>query len=339
LRQRRIIGLFVAFLGVLAVGFFLRRAEEKPVEKSRFLFGTLIRITAYGPGAASGVDRALAEMERIHGLTAQNEGLVALINERAGQSPVPVGEELFNLLEKIFRLAEETKGYFNPVIGSLVELWDFDYEGKGRLPSPEEIRSVLPLTQREQVVLDEERQTVFLKQAGMKLDLSGVAKGYAVDRAWAILKEAGVTGALINGGESSIRVLGERPGGGPWRIAVSHPRRNGWIGILQLRSGQALGTSADTQRYFEENGRRYSHLLNPLTGYPPTDLMSVTVLAPSALEADLYSTAVFVAEGKDRKDFLARLGIEAVLVDADTEILVTPGMETIFKKSTGEGEE
>jgi len=309
------------------------------MEKSRFLFGTLIRITAYGPNASVGIEQAFNEMERIHRLTAQNQGMVALINDEAGHKPVPVGEEFFSLLQKIFRMAERTGGYFNPVIGPLVELWDFDYEGKGRVPSPGEIRSVLPLTQRKQAVLDEEGQTVFLKQAGMKMDLSGVAKGYAVDRAWAILKQAGVTGALINGGESSIRVLGERPGGGPWRIAVSHPRRDEWIGVVHLGSGQALGTSADTERYIERNGRRYSHLLNPSTGYPPADIMAVTVIAASALEADLYSTAVFVAEGEDRTDLIHRLGIEAVLVDSAAKVIVTPGMEAILKRETELGEE
>lgn len=330
--MRRIIGLLVAMVGVILVGFFLRRVEQQPVEKSRFLFGTLIRITAYGPNASAGIDQALAEMERIHRLTAQDQGVVALINEEAGQKPVPVEEELFSFLQKVFQLAEKTGGYFNPVIGPLVELWDFDYEGKGRLPSPDEIQSMLPLTQSKQVVFDEKNQTVFLKQAGMKLDLSGVAKGYAVDRAWTVLKQAGVAGALINGGESSIRVLGERPGGGPWRIAVSHPRRDEWIGVVHLGSGQALGTSADTERYFEHNGRRYSHLLNPATGYPPADLMSVTVIAPSALEADLYSTAVFVAEGLDRTGLIKRLGIEGVLVNGTAGISMTPGMEAILKR-------
>jgi thiamine biosynthesis lipoprotein len=329
--------LFLGLVGfLLLLLLLLQQVRLKPVEKNGFLFGTLIRITAYGPKAAIAVEQAFAEMERIHRLTAQNQGIVARLNAEAGRKPVPVDGETFFLLQRVFRLAEATAGHFNPIIGALVELWDFDYGGKGRLPSPEEIRRVLPLTDSNLVAFDQKAQTVFLKQAGMKLDLSGVAKGYAVDRAWEILQQFEVTGALINGGESSIRVLGERPGGGPWRIALSHPRREEWIGVLYLESGQALGTSADTERYIESEGQRYSHLLNPFTGYPPTDIMAVTVVTDSALEADLYSTAVFVADGDNRERLINRLGLEAVIVDDTARVVMTPGMKAIMNGEEGE---
>lgn len=326
------------FTLLLLVGtvFFVSRLRVKPVTASRFLFGTLIRITAYGSKAAAGVEQAFAELERIHELTSQTQGLVAQINAQAGKNPVPVGPEFFAFLQNVLRLAEASGGYFNPVIGALVELWDFGYDGAGRLPSPAEITAVLPLTHRHLVVLDKANQTVFLKQTGMKLDLSGVAKGYGVDRAWAILKQAGVAGALINGGESSIRVLGERPGGGPWRIAISHPRHEGWIGIVHLTSGQALGTSADTQRYIEVEGIRYSHLLNPFTGYPATDLAAVTIMADSAMQADLFSTAVFVAEAEDRKRLLTQQKLEALFVDRDMEVTLTPGFAARLQRTEEE---
>ena len=321
--------LALLIIGIAALVFQQRR--QVPVEERRFLFGTLIRITAYGPGASAAVESALGEMERIHSLTSQTDGSVARINEQAGKTPVHVEPELFAFLQKVFRMAEDSGGYFNPMIGALVELWDFDYEGKGRIPSAAEIRQILPLTDQKQVALDEKMQTVFLKESGMKIDLSGVAKGYAIDRAWEIMKNKGMTGALIDGGESSIRVLGERPGGGPWRIAVSHPRQSEWIGIVQLTSGQALGTSADTEHYIESNGRRYSHLLNPFTGYPPEDLLAVTIMADSALIADLYSTAVFVAAAADRGELVASHGLEALMVDSRLKVVTTPGMEAILK--------
>ena len=332
MNKRKIWLLVVLVLLFFAAFLFFQRREE-PVTDSRFLFGTLIRITAYGPGAAVAVEQAFGELEQIHELTSQTQGIVAHINAQAGKSPVQVGPEFFTFLQTVFQLAEASDGYFNPVIGALVELWDFGYDGEGRIPSPAEITAVLPLTQSNLVVLDEKDQTVYLKQAGMKLDLSGVAKGYAIDRAWEILKRVGVVGALINGGESSIRVLGERPGGGPWRIAISHPRSKEWIGIVPLTSSQALGTSADTQRYIEVEGRRYSHLLNPFTGYPATDLSAVTIIADSAMKADLFSTAVFVAEAKDRERLLARQKLEALMVDSGMHVTMTPGFAASLKRT------
>ncbi len=331
MRKRKLWLLVVLFLLILTAFFFARR-HQKPVNESRFLFGTLIRITAYGPGASVAVRQAFGELERIHELTSQTQGIVAKINAQAGKAPVSVGPEFFAFLRTVFKMAEASAGYFNPVIGALVELWDFGYDGKGRIPSPEEVTAVLPLTRNNLVVLDDEGPTVYLKQAGMKLDLSGVAKGYAIDRAWEILKRSGVVGALINGGESSIRVLGERPGGGPWRIAISHPRSKEWIGVVHLTSSQAVGTSADTQRYIEVEGKRYSHLLNPFTGYPPTDLSAVTIITDSAMKADLFSTAVFVAAAEDRARLLARQQLEALIIDRDMHVTMTPGFKTLLKR-------
>ncbi|HBG17661.1 MAG TPA: hypothetical protein DDW93_12845 [Firmicutes bacterium] len=326
--------IILMFILIPMIAIFLRiYIIRRPIQKSSFLFGTLIRITAYGPKAHLAIEKAFIEMRRIQNFTTQEQGEVARINDNAGLHPIPVSDGLFSFLQVVFAMAEESQGYFNPVIGALVEIWDFDYEGEGRIPSPHEVQSVLPLTQRKLVELNEEEKTVFLKQAGMKLDLGGVAKGYAVDRAWEILSQAGVHGALINGGESSIRVLGERPGGGAWRIAISHPRNSEWIGVLELTSGKAIGTSADTERYIEVDGRRYSHLLHPYTGYPPADIFAATVVADTALEADLYSTAVFVAEDQERRQFLIKRSLEGILVYSNLEVKMTTGIKEMLREA------
>lgn len=330
---RKLFGMALVLILTLALVLGVRTyLERKPLEKSSFIFGTLIRITAYGPNTSSALEAALSEMSRIHHLTDPEQGELARINENAGRSPVPVSAELFSFLQEVFQLAQASEGFFNPVIGALVEIWDFDRQGKGRLPSAQEVRSVMPLSQSALVEFDPENKTVYLKQAGMRMDLGGVAKGYALDRAWEILKASGVDGALLNGGESSIRVFGVRPGGGPWRVAISHPRDTEWIGILKLTSGQAIGTSADTQRYIEVNGRRYSHLLNPYTGYPPTDIFAATVIASTALEADLYSTAVFVAEDREREEYLTQRGLEGIVVDHNLRIKMTPAVEEMLQE-------
>lgn len=319
-------------IGVLIILYI--SLTNRPVTKEAFLFGTLIRITAYGRGAGSTIDKAFEKMAFIE--QAAGTGTVAKINSKAGIEPVEVEEELFSLLQKIFEQTQRTGGYFNPVIGPLTEVWDFGPGGAGRLPERVEIEAVLPLVDPEAVLFNADKKTVYLTKTGMKLDLSGAAKGYAADQAWEILKSSGIRGALINAGESSIRVLGERPGGGPWRIAVAHPRKCEYLGVLELPSGKALGTSADTQHFIIVEGRRYSHLFNPFTGYPPKDLISATIIADKALEADILSTAVFVAEGRNRLELLERWMVEGLVVDSTGRVLKTPGIEEFWQSGSGE---
>lgn len=320
-----ILPVLVAFLG--------RQAYYRltPVRRDGFLLGTYIRIIAYGPGAKHAIEQAMAEMAKVGEYAASDTGQVGLINRQAGVKPVKVDQDLFTLIQRVLAYSVKTGGHFDPTVGPLVKLWGFDYNGTGRLPEEHEIKRTLPLVNQDLVILDEEAQTVFLAQKGMLLDLGGVAKGYAVDRAWEVLNESRVWGALINGGESSIRVLGKRPNFKPWRIGLAHPRNKGWIGIINLPPGKAISTSADTQRFFERDGRRYSHLINPFSGYPGLDLSSVTVITDSALTADLYSTAAFVAENMDRIALFRQWQIEGVVVDAQGELDYTPGMKSMIR--------
>ncbi|NLW10272.1 MAG: FAD:protein FMN transferase [Firmicutes bacterium] len=332
-RWRRLyLYLVLAVVFISAGAYLYHTAVNKPLYKEAFLFGTLIRVTAYGPGARAALDRALTEMARIEQEIAK---AVAAVNSKAGEEPVEVDAEFFALLEAVLGRSGETGGYFNPAIGPLVEAWEFGPGGSGRLPPREEVEQVLPLLDANGIILDRAAGTIYLSRKGMRLDLGGVAKGYAVDRAWELLAGAGVRGALVNAGESSIRVLGERPGGGPWRVAVSHPREEEWLGILALPSGAALGTSADTQRYIVVDGNRYSHLLNPFTGYPAAELLSVTVITGNAFDADIFSTALFVAEGRDRLELLDRWGAEGIMVTASGARVETPGLARYWYEGNG----
>ena len=146
---------------------------------------------------------------------------------------------------------------------------------------------MLPLLDANGIILDRAAGTIYLSRKGMRLDLGGVAKGYAVDRAWELLAGAGVRGVSERRREQ-YPGFGGAARGRPWRVAVSHPREEEWLGILALPSGAALGTSADTQRYIVVDGNRYSHLLNPFTGYPAAELLSVTVITGNAFDADIF---------------------------------------------------
>jgi thiamine biosynthesis lipoprotein len=295
----------------------------RPVKETRFFMGTFFTITTYGEQSKEAVEYAFEEIARIEGITNLTGSPVAEINRHSGGSEVRVPLELFQLIRRVLMLQQRVDGYFDPSIGSLVELWGFGYDGEGRVPNDRLIKQALSQLKATPIELDHTKQTVRIAY-GVKLDLGGVAKGYAVDRAVGVLQKKGVRNALVNGGESSIRAIGTRLDGKPWRIGIAHPRREQWAGVLQLPAGMALGTSADTQHYFvADDGRRYSHLINPKTGFPPDDVYSITVMSPAAMDADIYSTALFVAEGNNRVELAKMWEIEAMVVVPNQSPLFT----------------
>ena len=310
-------------IGLVAFGGILLwwRLYRTPVRVTDYYMGTFFTITAYGPRAKSGVDAAMREIARIEALTTGSRGPEAELNNNTGRW-MRVPGELYRLLQRVDTYRSATDGYFEPAIGSLVELWGFGYGGEGQLPTLYRIQEETARLSQPGLEFRKNSREVRLRPR-TKLDLGGVAKGYAVDRAVEVLRQYGVRSALVNGGESSIRALGTRPGGAPWRIGLPHPRNKDWIGVFELPGGMAMGTSADTQRYFIRNGRRYSHLINPKTGYPPEDVYWVSVLAPSALQADVYSTAVFVCEGEDRLEVLRQWNVEGAVVPAKGDVQMT----------------
>jgi thiamine biosynthesis lipoprotein len=173
----------------------------------------------------------------------------------------------------------------------LVQLWGFYTMERNSIPSMEEIQAVLPRVGADRLELDGSAGTAALA-TGSRLDLGSIAKGYAIDQAIAELRARGVPAALIDLG-GNIGVLGQPPSGRPWSVGIKHPREDSLIGLLRFKEG-AIATSGDYDRYFEVEGQRVSHLLDPRTGFPAEDLYSVTVIAPNATAADALSTAAFV---------------------------------------------
>lgn len=279
---------------IIGLRFWLHR--EVTVTKSLFAMGTVFEITATGPNSGQAIEGAFQEIKRIESITSNQTGSeLAKLNQAAGIKPVKIAPELIAILKKVAVNYPDLSGAFDPTVAPIIDLWGFNPEGEPNLPTANEISRILPLVGFKRVILDIKQRTVFLPIKGMKLDLGGIAKGYAVDRAYLSLQESGIRSALINGGSSSIRALGNRPGRTPWRLGIGDPRQAGeLLGTLGLPQDRALATSADNQNFLIHNGVRYSHLIDPRTGYPARDKILVTVTAPTAMEADLLSTAFFV---------------------------------------------
>ena len=298
--------------------------------------GTQMAHRAFGPNAEKALRAVEAEAGRLERLLSRflPESEIGRINRSAGIRSEPVGPETFAVLLCAKRCSVLSRGLFDPTVGPLVDLWDYKHALEP--PAENRIRAALRLVGFRDLELDPVRRTAGLKKPGQSLDLGGIGKGFASDRFMELFREYGVASAFSNIG-GNVSTLGGRPDGSPWRVGIRHPRRDGLIGAVAM-TGKAVVTSGDYERYFfDRQGRRFHHILNPLTGYPAqAGLVSVTVVADSAMTADALSTAVFVAGPEKGPALMENYpGTEAVLVDAALRVSVTRGLRHCFQASDG----
>jgi thiamine biosynthesis lipoprotein len=256
----------------------------------------------------------------------REESPLAEVNRGAGGAPVAVPPDLLALVARSVDLAERTGGAFDPTWAALWGLWDFQ-AAEPAVPAPEAIARAVALVDYRRVEIDRAAGTLRLPEPGMKIGLGGIAKGYALDRAAELLRGRGHEDFLIVAG-GQVYAAGRR-GGRPWRVGVRDPRgdETDAFALLDLEGGVSSSTSGDYESYFELDGVRYHHILDPRTGYPTRGLTSATVLAPEATLADALSTALMVL-GPDRGLALAEEwpGVEAVLVGEGGELHATSGL-------------
>ncbi|MBT9159473.1 MAG: FAD:protein FMN transferase [Dehalococcoidia bacterium] len=324
--------LVVGVLLLVSLGVFLPLLQSPAgtdmVNVADFLMDTFvtIRVPAVQRSAA---DAAMAEMKRLNRIFDRFDAgsEVSRVNAGAGNW-VAVGPEMMELLSIVNEMAAEWTGdLFDVTVGPLMDVWGFGQDQQTVRPAPDDIQRALSLVDRSRLKLDWTGSRVMLSEPGMGLNLGGVAIGYAIDQAVGVLREHGVTSGLIEVG-GDVYVIGQRPGGGAWRIGVQHPRQPGIkLGVLHLEE-QAVATSGDYQRYFIVDGQRYHHILNPQTGYPSQGVISVTVVGPTATEVDILSTAVFLLSAEEGIALLESMpGVEGIIVNAEEEVFVTSGLK------------
>lgn len=248
-------------------------------------------------GAVDAACAALDEIDRLEEkLSVYRDGSdLSYLNRAAAAGPVPVDAEMLALLASAHRIGRGTDGAFDPACGALVKAWGF-FRGPLRVPPPEALRRAREASGIGAVEIDVAAGTVRFLRPGVEYNLGGIGKGYALDRAAALLRrEFGIRRALLQGGQSSLRGVGAPPGEPRgWPVAIADPLRPGHtLATIHLRD-RALGTSGTANQYFVWNGRRYGHVLDPRTGFPADSLAGASAIAPTALEADALSTAFFV---------------------------------------------
>jgi FAD:protein FMN transferase len=250
------------------------------------------------PGPTQQVRAASDALDTIHGLEAQMtvyrpESELSRLNRAACEKPVTVEPALFRLLHEAAQIARETAGAFDPTSGPLVVLWRACRDA-GRIPTQAEIAVALELTGIDHVHFDSEQRTVRFDRTGVELNLGAIGKGHAVDRAAAHLVECGLEDWLFHGGYSSVLARGGHAGHRGWPVGIRNPLLpHDRLGTLLL-SDCSLSTSGSNVQYFRHQGKRYGHIIDPRTGWPADQLLSVTVIAPTAAQGDALSTAFFV---------------------------------------------
>lgn len=298
-----------------------------------FSMDTYFRLTTPGLTGAQkeAVINELAEMDRLFNRFSPDSD-ISRINAQAGQQ-VPVSDKTMDLLIQARDLAARTGGYFDPTIGPLAELWQIGPASKPEAqenwqpPGQAEVAQACRLVDYRELKLDPARGLVQLAQPGMKLDVGGIAKGYAVDLIAALVKSWGIENALIDFG-GDYYVLGRHPEGRPWKLGIRHPRDPSRAIAVVTVQDRAVTTSGDYQRYRFYEGQRFSHLLHPFTGYPARELTSVTILAPSGVLADGLATAVFILGPEAGMALVENWpGVDCVMIDRDLNVQVSSGVK------------
>jgi len=264
--------------------------------------------------------------------TYRSDSAISLLADKAGVAPIAVSDDAYRVLNLGQRFGELSEGAFDITVAPLVRLWGFGRTpAPAGLPSEETIREQLKLVDYRRLVL--EGRTAFLPVKGMAVDLGGIAKGYAVDRAFDFCRSAGIADFLIDL-SGNIRVSGRPQWGEDWQIGVRDPfDRSRIIGKVSLQSGMALTTSGNYERFVEIAGQRYSHIIDPRTGYPATGTAGVTILCADATTADGLSTSFFVVGLKGAGKLLQKTPSADVLIVPDKypiEIWLTPGFAKAF---------
>lgn len=288
-----------------------------------------VNVSDGNDGAAEAVQTLIYDLDAALSRTQENSE-VSMLNSSAGMgNSVALSEDIFNLLEAAVAFSERTNGAFNPAIAPIMDAWGFTKDEK-HVPSDEELQKLLPLLNLDALELENGKALLSVK--GMSLDLGAIAKGYAGDKATALLREFGVSSALVSLG-GNITAIGTKPDGSGWRVAVRDPNnQEGYLGIITL-TDKTVSTSGGYERFFEQDGVIYHHIIDPKTGYPArSGLQSVSVVSASGTVADALSTALFVMGEEDALAlWRASDDFEAVLVRDDGVVLVTEGLENVFE--------
>ncbi|MET0108120.1 MAG: FAD:protein FMN transferase [Candidatus Thiodiazotropha sp.] len=296
------------------------------ISEAEAIMGTKVSVQLWHQDKSRGEAAAQAVMEEFRRLDKKlspyiEQSELALVNRMAASEPVVISEEFFRLLETSLEYSVLTEGAFDITFASIGHRYDYR---KGVKPSDSTIDRTLPLIDYRNIRLVAANRTVSFEKPGVRIDLGGIAKGYAVDRGIELLRQRGIGHALISAGGDS-RLLGDHRGR-PWHIGIQAPRDKERMAAILPLVDNAISTSGDYERFFERDGVRHHHIISPKTGRSAGTLLSVTIIGPNATLTDALSTSVFVLGAEKGMALVNRLeDIDAVIIDGDGEMITSDG--------------
>ena len=309
--------------------------ESAVVVRAQMQMGTLVKITAVAQSesvAQAAVTAGFAEIRRLEDLlsTWVPTSELSRVNTSAGVKPVYVSPETMTVVQRAIQAAEMTDGGFNITIGPVVDAWNV-IEGK-RIPTESELEALRPLVDLMSVHVDVRKQTIFLAKAGMRIDVGGIGKGYAADQAVMAMKKAGASAGVV-ALSGDIKAFGQLPGGKRFPVGIQHPRQEESVLVWIDLQDEAISTAGDYERFFERDGVRYHHILDPHTLQPARSCQSVTVVAREGIWADGLDTGIFVMGVESGMRLVEALpDVEAVIVDDEGVVHVSSGLRDRIRK-------
>ncbi|WP_452233036.1 FAD:protein FMN transferase [Lacinutrix sp. MEBiC02595] len=270
------------------------------------------------------INIAVEEITRIEQLISSwdENSQTSLINNQAGIKPIKVASELFQLIERALKISKLTNGAFDISYASMDKIWKFD-GSMTAMPSEDIIKQSVDKVGYQNILLNHQEQTVFLKRKGMKIGFGAIGKGYAADKAKVILQSKGVKAGIINA-SGDLNAWGKQPNNKDWMVAIVNPLNKDKVFSWLPVNNQAVVTSGNYEKYVRLNGELYSHIIDPRTGYPSKGILSVSIFTKSAELADALATSVFVMGVEVGLDFINQLkGVECIIVDGKNQIITS----------------
>jgi len=274
------------------------KAETLRLESSVVAMGSAYSVVVYGEDRTrmeGAVDAAFDEVHRLDQMLSnyKPESELSEINREAGEHPVAVTKELFDLLAACVEYSRASKGAFDITVGPLMKVWGF-YKGTGRLPHRAEVLGALDRVGYRNIILDSTQRTVRFAKQGVELDPGGIGKGYAVDRMVDALKQYGIQSALVSASGSSIYGLGAPPGEKGWKVQIRDPKNEKKSVAEIYLKDESMSTSGNYEKFFRAEGRIYSHIMDPRTGWPAQGVLSVSAITPRTIDSEAWTKPLFV---------------------------------------------
>jgi len=312
------------------LSFGQSRQTDVTVKKTLKLMGTRFEITVVAPNEEIGyinIDVAVSEIERIENLISSwnKDSETTLINKNAGIKPVKVSRELIDLIERSIKISEITDGAFDITYASMDEIWRFDGT-MDKVPSEDSVKRSVSKVGYKKIQLDQENQTVFLPQKGMCIGFGAIGKGYAADRAKELLVSKDVKGGIINA-SGDLTTWGTKVTGEKWLVGIANPLSKdkvfSWLPVIE----SSVATSGNYEKYIVLDGKKYSHIIDPRTGYPTRGINSVSIFAKQAELCDALATAVFTMGRDVGLHMINQIdGVEAVVIDIENKVHKSTGI-------------